>query len=186
MGRGPLSDKKLVAAVPEVVPLWININDDPKGIAAQHKIRRVPNFVFTRWDGERIELYEGAKEAEPMAARIREIARKYTRDLPWEESLEQALAKAKEGKIVAAVFLEQEPGLVAALLDESLKDFAARLAFFRIPGKRTSEEAKKFKISKSPTVVLLDAAETEIGRIEGRKTARELKAIFEKLLPKEK
>ncbi len=183
LGTGPLSDKRMIAAVKEVVAVRIDIKEDPKNVAGKFTVIRVPTLIFTKWDGERIETYEGEKEALPMATRIREIGEKHKRDLPWEESLEKAQEKAKEGGLVAAVFLDKDEPVVQALLDESLKELVAKLRFVKFKAK--GDDAKKFKVTRSATILLLDAEGKELGRAEGNKTRKELKSFLEKALKKD-
>lgn len=157
----------------------IHIYQDPKGVAGKFSILKVPKFMFLQPDGKVIETYEGGLEAAPMTARFREIAAKYKRDLPWEESY----AKAQEkGKLIALLFLSEDASLAASLLDDSLKEMVKEFAFVKVAFKRDSEEAKKFKVERPSTLVLTDAEGKEVGRVEGRKTAKELKGLLEKAL----
>lgn len=167
----------MVKAAGDLVPVRIHIYQDPKGVAGKFNILKVPKFMFLQPDGKVIETYDGGLEAAPMTARFREIAAKYKRDLPWEESY----AKAQEkGKAVALLFLSDDAGLASTLLDDSLKDLIKEFAFVKVAFKRDSEEAKKFKVDRPSTLVLVDRDQKELGRAEGRKSAKDLKPLLEK------
>lgn len=182
LGAGPLMDPKLVEATREVVAYRCNINNDPRGVTLKYGVFKVPNFVFAKWNGDRIEMFDGEKEVAPLVKRIGEIAKEHTRDLPWEESYEKAVEKAKDGKIVSLFFLDEDRALVFSMLDDSLEELLENFVFVKYGLK--SEESKKRQVKKAPTVIFIDAEGKELSRFTGKKTPKDLKKLLEGLTRK--
>jgi len=182
VGQGALSDADVAKAAGELVPVRIHIYQDPKNVAGKFNVLKVPKFMFLAPEGKVLETYEGELQAGPMAARFRDIAGKSKRDLPWEESYEKALEKARQGTLVAALFQAEDTGLAAALLDDSLQEVVKRLAFVKFSSAKNSADAKKFKVERGPALLLLDADGKEVARAEGKKSSKDLKAFLEKSL----
>lgn len=182
MGQGPLSDPTLVEAFRHVVPAQINVKADAKGIAERYGITKPCNFVFTTVGSEKIETYEGEKEARPMAERIYAVVKAHPRDLPWTESLEAAI---KTGRHTAIFFAGKKAPQVEAMLDDSLEDLRDRFAFVKVAYDKKNDAVQQYDVKKADTLVILDAEGAEVARIVGSKPAKTLKKELEKLFQTE-
>ena len=170
------------------MPLCVHIYKDDKNVTGKYNIFGVPRYVFAKWNGDKVERIEGPQgmSAKDLADKIRDIGRKYKRDLPWEESFAKAQEKAKAGKVIAAFFLDDDLSAVNAMFDDSLKSSLRALTFVKYSAKKDRAEAAQFQIKKAPTLLLLDSEGKELKRLEGKKSSRELLAELEKVTRRDK
>ena len=160
---------------------------DDKNVTGKYNIFGVPRYVFAKWNGDKVERIEGPQgmSAKELTDKIHDIGRKYKRDLPWEESFAKAQEKAKAGKVIAAYFLD-DLSPVNAMFDDTLKSTLKALTFAKYPYKKSAAEVAEFKVKKAPTLLLLDSEGKELGRIEGKKSSKELLAELEKVTKRDK
>jgi hypothetical protein len=72
-----------------------------------------------------------------------------------------------------------------ALEDRSLAKFHDRFQFLRATFRRESEEVKKYAVSQAPSFVILDSSKGELlEKSSGKKSVKEVKALFVKILSK--
>lgn len=170
------------------MPLCVHIYKDDKNVTGKYNIFGVPRYVFAKWNGDKIERVEGPQGmgARELSDKIREVGKKYKRDLPWEESLAKAQEKAKAGKVIAAYFLDDDLSPINAMFDDSMKSALRGLAFLKYSYKKDASEVAQFNVKKAPTLLLIDGEGKELRRIEGKKSPKELLAELEKVIKRDK
>lgn len=180
----------VVAAMRDVIPVFVNIDNDPKKICDEFRVTLRPTLVLADQEGQVLKKYEGEPQVPNLQQIVPEFAKKYFRDFPWAESLDKAIEAAKADKKRVAVYFAEESDasrqFVKTLKDASLKDLAARYVFAKFTFKKGSDEAKKYNAAKPLTLIVLNPEDgAELDRVEGKKTAKELKALFEKNVRKD-
>jgi len=108
-------------------------------------------------------------------------------------SLPDALTQGKEGKPVLILFMDTgaKSKLWSELLgDKSLDEVFGKVAYVALEYKKDSEDAKKWKVSAAPTLVLIDATKDEAKEIKKLTSPnpptvkKELEAAIKKLVKK--
>lgn len=169
----------------DVIPLFVNFDNDPQNVCGRFQATKRPTIILADQEGKSIQKFEGdIPGLQPVVA---EFAKKYFRDFPWAESLDKAVESAKKDKkLVGFFFADESDGsrqFVKTLKDAGLKSFVSKIDFVKFAFKKDSDDAKKYKISKAVTLLLWDAERgEEVDRVEGKKTVKELKGLFEKHL----
>jgi hypothetical protein len=177
----------VVLAMRDVIPLFIDIDNDPKGICDKFQVRLRPTLVLADQTGVVIRKYEGEAQVPNLQVTVSEFARKHFRDPLWTEPLDRALETARAaGKKVALLFADESDScrqLVKTLKEPGLKAAREKLVFAKLEFKKDSEEAKRYNVAKPVTLLLLDPSEgKELDRIEGKKPIKTLKSTFDKHL----
>lgn len=183
-----MNQKAVVEAMAGFVPLFVDFNADKDAICEKYGAVAKPTLILANPDGEVLKKYEGAAEVPVLKKVLPDLARQHFRDFPWAAEPARLLEKAKEAGKPAGLYFADESeaskAFVRALNDKSLRDLTKRLLFAKAPFKKDSDLAKAHGIAKAATLVLLDPSKenSEIGRIEGKKSARDLDAFLKKAL----
>jgi thioredoxin-related protein len=173
----------VVAAFRDVIPFFVNI-DDPKaqGVCDQFEVRVRPTLVMADQEGKIIKRFDGERQVPNLQEAVSEFGQKYFKDYAWAESLDKAYETAKADKKNVALFFDDGTD-VSKQFVKMIKDCAAsaKFVFAKLPFKKNSEDAKKYKVVKPCTLILFDGEKAEeLDRVEGKKPAKEFKAFLEK------
>ncbi len=173
----------VVLAMREVIPLFVDIDTDPQKVCDEFQVRLRPTLVMADPDGKVVKRYEGEPQVPNLQQVVPEFAKKYFRDFPWAESINQALEKAKsDNKNVILYFAEEsENSKQVVKTIRELKDLTEKFVFARVVFKKNSDETKKYGVSKPLSLAAIDPEKNEaIERLEGKKPAKDIKSFLEK------
>jgi len=171
----------------DVIPVFVNIDNDPQGICDKFGVRLRPTLVLADQAGATIKKYEGEPQVPNVQQTVAEFAKKYFHDPLWVEPLDKAIeaAKSSEKKLVI-LFSDESDGckqIIKTLKEPGLKDAREKLIFAKAAFKKDSEEAKKYQVNKATTLLVINPSDSqELDRIEGKKSLKDLKAFFEKYM----
>lgn len=154
----------------------------------------VPALVYFDGDGEAIHRAVVRTEEEVRAAFQAALKRYASREIAWASGdFESVLRKAGELKRpVALVFVDGKSGsnaLVKVLEDRWIAKHHDRLVFLSIPYKRDSEDCRRWGVTSSPALLVLNPLEEKdsrrvLSRLSGRKDVRSARACLLKALEK--
>ncbi len=169
-----------------VVPVYINFKSTPgKEAADKYGVTKVPTLIVADSEGKKIEVLDLEAESNAVAEKMAEIGQKHRRDVPWSESLEKAIERArKEAKRVAVVW-EEKADDAKMLRDPLLWPLVKQLVWVRA----SKEDGKRLKLVKSPSILILDPAaekpeETPLLKLEGKRQAKEIEKPLKEFLEK--
>ncbi len=106
------------------------------------------------------------------------------REVAW-ATLDGKLPEDEKRPVVMAFVDDKKDSAdtLKALEDRTVAKLHGRFLFVRAAFRRDSEEARKWGVSQAPTLVVADPAKGEaLERASGRKGAREIRALLQKVL----
>lgn len=133
------------------------------------------------------------RDAEIVKKQFEEVGSKSGRVARWQDSLAAALEAGRTAtKPVAVFFSDGKPAseiYAKALEDKLLEDLFGKLVFVKLDLKKDEAEAKKFKVTATPVIYVVDAAQEKpevrpAARITGTKTAKDLRKDLDEVLKK--
>lgn len=170
--------------------IHIDIDKDPT-TSGRFKVTGIPDVRFLDSDGKEIKEYNGDRTADSFVKEIEEIASKHTKGLPFQSSLDDAIKLGKDEKKPVVLFFgdgkDNSRAMEKTLLDAVNKDIIPKFVWVRVEYKKNSDDVKKYKISKVPTLVVIDPnaekpEEAPLGKLEGKKMPKETRKALEKIL----
>jgi hypothetical protein len=181
-------------AAKDLVLISVDMSDRKtnQAIASKYGVSGLPAMFLTDSEGK-VTGKMNSRDAAGVAAQFREHAEKYSRSIPWAESLDAAIKSAKETPKPVIVFFTDgkadSKAMEAAFTDTLLKKTLPGFALFRHKIKRDCELCKRFKVTKGPRVQILDPtaedpAKRPLAKINGKKDAAKLKKALESALKK--
>jgi len=93
---GAWKAERVVGALRDFIPVWVDVDQDESRARAKYGVRFTPTVLFVERDGTSAGAYEGAWDAEPLATKIEEMARRYRG--PWAPSIDAALERGRDQK----------------------------------------------------------------------------------------
>lgn len=149
----------------------------------KYSVRSFPTVIFTDSEGKEIERLQGRAPAQVLA-QIQGVVQKAGPPPVFQDlGLADARAQAKsEGKLVAILFTDEakksaakkNQAMIEALASKDMAELRERMLVIRRPlkeGKKTSDEAKAYRASSSPTLVILDPKVEDAKKSVLKKTA---------------
>lgn len=188
----------MAAAAKGLVAIYVDCTKDGahQDLMTKYAVRGFPTVIFTDPEGKQVGQMTDRSPA-GLKAQIEQVIQRHKRAGFPEGTLDEAAAAAREGtKLLAVLFVEEgdSDGLTAMTAavygDAALEQLRGRFQWVKRPlkeAKKATPEAKSFKASKSPTLVLIDPrGEGELPKqILGTATSgKGLKAVLEKALDK--
>lgn len=182
------------AAAENLVLILVDMTDRQTNaaIAQKYGARGVPAMFLLDSEGK-VTGQMNARDPEGIAKAFREHAEKYSRHVPWAESLDEALTSARETpKPVVVFFTDGKPDskeMEAAFTDTLLVKTLPEFTLFRHEIERDCELCKSFRVTKGPRVLVIDPttenpAARPILKINGKKSAEKLERALESALKK--
>lgn len=172
----------MVAAFREVIPLFVNIDDaKAQGVCDQFEVRVRPTLVMADQEGKIVKRFDGERQVPNLLQAVAEFGQKYFKDYAWAESVDTAFETAKTEKKNVALFFDDGTDASKQFV-KMIKEApaAAKFVFVKLAYKKNSDDAKKYKIAKPVTLLIFDSEKAEeLGRLEGKKPAKEFKAFLE-------
>lgn len=188
--RGAFSNDGVVKAAEDIVPILIDCNwgRNHRDISDRFGIRGYPTVVFTDPDGKEVSRL-GARTPQAVTDQIADVVAKHSRYVPWHDSIEKGTKTAKaESKPILILFTDAKragDALQAAIEDKDLRELRAKFVLIRheIEGEEDKCEACTAHEVAAPCAVIVDSDKGEtLVRLEGRKTARDVKKALEGVL----
>lgn len=154
----------MVKASEGLIRILADASRDDK-VFLKYGVNSMPTILFLDPDGKQVGELE-ARNAAAVKTQFEEIASKHGRGPKWLAAAAAALEAGKaDAKPVALVFLDAKPKsdiFMKMLGAETIpKDLFEKVAFARIEFKKDSEDAKKWKVTEAPTMILLDGSGEE-------------------------
>lgn len=157
-------------------------------------MRGYPTILFLNPKGEKVDTLR-SREAPAIREQILQVIQQHsaTPELREDQPIEAALAEAREQKkLLAVVFRDPDEkapadAFLAAVLTEQTAELRARFHWIVRPlkdGRRTTDEAKAWKVTRAPTLLLVDpwADEEKGGELDKISNPRRIAHDLEKAL----
>lgn len=182
----------MVKASESLVRILVKSQKYNESFFGKYGVRATPTLKFIDSQGKEVaEMDRG--DAGSLEKQIYEIALKYDRGPKGSEEVGKSIEEAKAAsKLLALYFFDTQGG--SAILNTSLRDASVRTAlekfvFAKVEVKKGSEECKRFKVTASNTLLILDPAAEKpeaspVRKITGRKTPKDLVKELEEALKK--
>ncbi|MHC4470244.1 MAG: hypothetical protein ACYS99_04705 [Planctomycetota bacterium] len=149
-----------------------------------------PGIFFTDPDGKVVGKL-GDRSAEGVKKQLTALIDKHSRFVPWAESFEKGLAKAKEGGKPVLMFFTDKKKDSAALeglfIDGSLKETLGKFVMVRHEIEKGCATCDRYKVRRGPNVLVLDPnaedpASKPVSKFGKKKSAKDLKKALDHAL----
>jgi hypothetical protein len=153
-----------------------------KNTAQELKAAKALEAIFVDADGDEISrgTFGDARSLDHLISAA--LGRYVAKPVSW--TTPGGKAEAEDDRPWLLAFLDdrkESADLLKVLEDRTLVKFHDRLLFHRASVKRGSEDMKRWSVVQTPALIVLDPARKEVlERVQGRKSAKELKAVFQR------
>ena len=151
-------------------------------LANRFKMQGAPGIVITDADGDVLHRASIASPENLYDAMQLVLQEKYV-DTPvtWGDVVRTGPIKKK----LLVIGVEGDEGeALKSLENRTIVKYHKNCEFVKLPIKRGDEDARKYAVEKTPSVVICDPTERVLERVQGKITPAQLKAAFVKALRK--
>jgi hypothetical protein len=197
--NGPFSDPRVVEATLNIECIWVDCDwgNKNKDLMTKYDVVGYPTVVLCDPQGKYIVTAE-TRDAEKLAKGLQLLGDNVGAKAPPPVSIliandyEKARAEARRMKKPLVVyFADGSPACVTvneSLMDPSLRGIWPKVVTSKFEFVKGSADCNRFGVTRAPTILVLDSSfprpeEKPLARIEGSRSAREIKRELEAALP---
>ena len=151
-------------------------------LANKFKVQGAPLVIFTDADGDVIHRAP-VNNPETLFAAMTTVQKDKYVNVPISWGGVVRTGPIQKRLLIVAFDGEKADGL-AALEDRTLVKYHARCEFVKLPYQKDGEDAKKWEVKETPTLLVCDAAEHVLEKLVGKKQPIEIKVVLQKALKK--
>lgn len=180
----------MVKASEKLVRILIKPGKNEKYFS-KYAVRGTPTVKFLDSDGKEVAV--GGQDADSLIKQFGEISEKYSKSPKFSEDVAKALEEAKSASKPIGIYFYDTLGGSAILdksfLDPSVQAVLEKFVFAKVEVKKGSEECKRFKVTASNTILILDPSAEKpeaspVRKITGKKSPKDLVKELEEALKK--
>lgn len=161
--------------------------DKDNALFGKYGVQAMPTILFLDPDGKQVGKL-GDRSPAGVTKQLTEIATTHKRGPKGLESPSAALEAGKaDGKPVVLLFVDKKPKsemFAKSLGDAAFKGMFDNVAFCQVEYEKGSEDAKKWKVTEAPTMLVIDPNEEKVLKTLKSNAPKTVKAAIDEAVKK--